>query len=128
MTTITGEFSVELTPQQDGVNTGRMLIQKSFKGDLEGISEGQMLSIRTDTPGSAGYVAIETFTGTLFGKAGTFSLQHMGVMNRGEQSLTIVIVPDSGSDNLEGIQGNMHIDMAEGKHLYTLTYSLPDNA
>ncbi len=42
-----GTFEVELAPQDDktGDSTrGRMLIKKKFQGDLEGVSEGQMLS------------------------------------------------------------------------------------
>ena len=89
---IQGEFSVELSPQADEINTGRMLLNKTYKGALCGTSEGQMLSVRTDTPGSAGYVAIEQFSGTLDGKAGSFALQHSGTMNRGEASLTVSVM------------------------------------
>ena len=47
-------------------------------------------------------------------------------MNRGTPTLQVVIVPDSGKDGLVGIEGVMSIDIADGKHHYTLTYLLPD--
>ena len=37
-----------------------MSIDKQFHGDLEGTSQGQMLSFMTSVKGSAGYVAMET--------------------------------------------------------------------
>nr|WP_255439082.1 DUF3224 domain-containing protein [Aestuariibacter sp. GS-14] len=119
---IQGEFSVELSPQADEINTGRMLLNKTYKGALCGTSEGQMLSVRTDTPGSAGYVAIEQFSGTLDGKAGSFALQHSGTMNRGEASLTVSVIPDSASGDLTGLSGNMQITIENGAHYYDFNY------
>mgnify|MGYP002783413940 FL=1 len=47
-------------------------------------------------------------------------------MTRGAPSLTITVVPDSGTDELAGITGAMAIDVAPGgKHSYTFTYTLP---
>ncbi len=124
MPTVSGTFSVELTPQQDDINCGRMLLNKTFQGALSGHSLGQMLSLRTSTPGSAGYVAIETFTGTLDGKQGSFSLQHSGVMNQGAQSLTVSVIPDSGTDELATLSGNMQIRIEQGEHFYDFEYQL----
>ena len=56
----------------DGVNLGRMSIDKTFTGELEATSTGEMLSAMTATQGSAGYVAIEQVVGTLAGKQGSF--------------------------------------------------------
>ena len=53
--------------------------------------------------GSAGYVAIEKVTGTLNGRRGSFYLQHSGTMTRGAGELTITVIPDSGTDELEGL-------------------------
>ena len=68
-------------------------------------------------------------TSTLAGQKGTFALQHYGLMNKGKPDLTIVIVPDSGTDGLSGISGRMTIDIQPGgKHFYELTYTLPPAA
>lgn len=53
-----------------GVNLGRMSIDKTFHGELQASSQGEMLSAMTATQGSAGYVAIEQVNGTLSGKKG----------------------------------------------------------
>lgn len=125
-----GTFTVKLVPlpfdgQPDGSKLGRMSIDKQITGDLVATTNGQMLSAMTETKGSAGYVAIERVEGTLHGKAGTFVLQHTGTMNRGSQELAVTVVPDSGTGNLTGLQGNFKIIIAEGKHSYEFTYSLP---
>ena len=71
---ISGEFTVALAPiegyakGQQGINLGRMSIDKTFKGDLNATSQGEMLSAMTPTQGSAGYVAIEQVIGELEGK------------------------------------------------------------
>ena len=47
-------------------------------------------------------------------------------MNRGSANLTVSVVPDSGTGALTGITGQMHIKIADGKHLYDFDYSTPD--
>ena len=124
----TGTFEVKLTPQDDKADDkslGRMTIEKQWHGDLEGTSKGQMLTGGDVTKGSAGYVAIVKFSGTLDGRKGTFILQHSATMTRGEGQLTITVVPDSGTDQLEGLRGKMTIKIAEGKHSYDFEYALP---
>ena len=121
-----GTFDVKLTPQtatDDAV--GRMSIDKQFHGDLEATSKGEMLMHGTAVKGSAGYVAMEQVSGTLAGRNGTFVLQHSGSMNRGAPSLTVTVVPDSGTGQLAGLTGKMTIDIIDGKHLYTFEYALP---
>jgi hypothetical protein len=126
MTQARGTFEVKLTPQAgDDAVLGRLLIDKQFHGDLEGVSNGQMLTGGTAVKNSAGYVAIERVSGTLNGGQGTFILQHTGTMNRGAPALTVTVVPDSGTGQLEGLIGSMKILIADGKHSYEFDYSLP---
>jgi hypothetical protein len=126
-----GTFQVKLLPlafegQAADTKLGRMSIEKQISGDLEAMASGQMLSAMTDTKGSAGYVAIEKVTGTLHGRQGSFVLQHSGTMNRGTDSVLLVsVVPDSGTGELVGLQGTFNIIIADGKHSYEFTYSLP---
>jgi hypothetical protein len=126
----TGTFEVKVTPQtaedsSQDATLGRMSLDKQFHGDLQGESKGQMLTARTAVEGSAGYVAIERVSGVLHGRSGTFVLQHTGTMTRGALQLSITVVPDSGTDQLTGLAGTMSITMAEGKHSYDFTYTLP---
>jgi len=123
-----GTFDVKLTPQDDksdDKSMGRLTIDKQWHGDLEGASKGQMLTGGDATKGSAGYVAIEKFTGTLKGRKGTFILQHTATMTKGSGDLTITVVPDSGTEELKGITGRLTIKFESGKHFYDFEYGLP---
>jgi hypothetical protein len=125
-----GSFEVKLSPQPAApglglASLGRLVIDKHFAGELEAHSLGEMLSAGGNVQGSAGYVAIERVTGVLHGKRGGFVLQHFGIMNRGVPSLSISVVPDSGTEELAGISGSMQIQIEQGKHFYTFDYSLP---
>jgi hypothetical protein len=127
-----GPFDVKLTPQSPEENVGdpsvgRMALDKQFHGDLGASSKGQMLSTMGDVKGSAGYVAMERVSGTLHGRKGTFALQHSGTMTRGTPSLTITVVPDSGTGELVGLTGTLEIHIVEGKHSYDFSYALPDS-
>jgi hypothetical protein len=125
-----GTFEVTLKPAalvdpEAGPKLGRMSFNKQFVGDLVGTSSGEMLSAQTDVKGSAGYVAIERVTGTLAGRKGSFVFQHSAVMDQGNPQSTIVVVPDSGTEELAGIKGSFRIDMKDGKHFYEFEYMLP---
>jgi hypothetical protein len=104
-----------------------MSIDKQFHGGLEGTSRVEMLTASTDVKGSAVYVAIEQFTGTLAGRKGTFLLHHTGIMTRGAPQLTVSVVPDSGTGQLVGLTGEMNITIADGKHSYDFAYTLPES-
>ncbi len=124
-----GPFEVKLVPQPaaEGELVGRMTIDKTWQGDLEGTSKGQMLAFMSSVKGSAGYVAMEQVHGTLAGRKGSFVLQHNGIMNRSQPSLTVAVVPDSGTDELTGLTGSMSIETAPGgKHFYQLDFALPE--
>jgi hypothetical protein len=128
----TGPFDVKLAPLDAANKTednslGRMSIDKQFHGDLEATSKGEMLTAGTAVKGSAGYLAIERVSGSLNGRPGTFILQHNATMNRGTPQLNIIVVPDSGTGQLAGLTGTMNIIIADGKHSYDFTYSLPDS-
>jgi hypothetical protein len=111
--------------QPEGSRIGRMSIDKSITGDLVATTTGQMLSAMTEVKGSAAYVAIERVDGVLDGRKGTFVLQHTGTMNRGAPGLSVTVVPDSGTGELEGLAGEFRIIIAEGRHSYEFSYSLP---
>src|SRR5262245_41276815 len=120
----TGTFEVKLAPiplddKSASPTLARMTIDKQFEGDLIAHSKGEMLSAGTAVKGSAGYVAIERVTGKLKGRSGCFVLQHNATMNRGVPELNIIVVPDSGSDDLTGLAGKMTIQIESGKHFYT---------
>ena len=128
-----GRFEVKLAPlepynRDPAAALGRMSIDKAFEGDLRATSRGEMLSAGSPQSGSAGYVAIERVTGTLNGRRGSFSLQHNATMHRGAFALNIIVVPGSGTDELEGLGGTMDIIIADGEHSYEFDYECPEDA
>ncbi|RXH56573.1 DUF3224 domain-containing protein [Granulicella sibirica] len=126
-----GSFEVKVVPQKEveGVgdpSLGRMSLDKQFHGKLTATSKGQMLSAMTETKGSAGYVAMERVVGELGGRHGSFVLQHNGTMDRGKPGLSIRVVPDSGTGELQGLYGEMTIQIEGGAHRYEFTYDFAD--
>lgn len=129
-----GTFEVKMEPQAggpevaavegSGTQLGRMLLHKRFSGSLAGTGEGQMLTAVSDTPGSAGYVAIERVVGILDGRSGSFVFQHSGTMDRGSQQLSITVVPGSGSGELAGLAGRFVLRIEGGQHFYDFDYTL----
>jgi hypothetical protein len=128
-----GSFEVTLQPLSNAevsaeASLGRMLLLKKFSGDLAASARGQMLTTSTGMKGSAAYVAIDQVTGELGGRRGGFVLQHSGSMNRGVPTLSIMVVPDSGTGELAGLTGTLSINVIDGKHFYDFIYSLPERA
>ena len=121
----TGTFDVKVTPQPGESAFPRLTLEKTFHGDLEVPSKGEMMSVESTVEGSGAYVAIERIRGTVHGRKGTFSVIHNGTMKRGgDFNLVIRIVPDSGTEELTGISGTMQIVIAEGEHSYALEYEI----
>ncbi len=125
---VEGPFEVKRTAEAvhgaaEGL-LGRHALDKTYHGELNAVGVGEMLSAGTAVPGSAGYVAIEKVIGTLGGRSGSFYLQHSGTMTRGDGALSIHVIPDSGTGELEGLHGTMQIVMADGKHGYVFAYDL----
>jgi hypothetical protein len=127
-----GPFDVKRTAMESvdaghAAAFGRMRFEKQFHGDLEATSVVEMLSAGNPASGSAGYVAVEHVVGTLHGRAGTFMLQHNGVMDRGASSLQVTVVPGSGTGALADLAGTLVIAIAaDGAHSYTFDYAIAD--
>lgn len=124
-----GTFSVQMTPvAREGVDEGavpmHVRLDKTFEGELSGIASGELIGVTPGERGSGAYVAIERFEGVLAGRAGTFHMVHRGVMTRGAPDLLVTIVPNSGTGELSGISGRMHILIEPGIHRYRLEYTI----
>ena len=124
-----GTFTVQMKPladsPADGVTLGRLSLDKRFEGDLTATGQGEMLTAMTAVKGSAGYVAIERVTGRLHQRSGSFVFQHTGTMSQGAQQLSITVVPDSGTGELQGLAGQFRLRIEGGQHFYEFEYSLP---
>ena len=120
-----GSFEVTITPQESDDGIGRFGLLKTWSGDLTGTGHGLMLSAGDPAAGSAGYVAIEVFEGTLRGRSGSLAFQQLGVMAAGTQELRYEVVPGSGTGELSGISGSLALTVDDRGHTYELTYRLP---
>src|SRR5215470_8817719 len=119
-----GGFEVKIAPVADdaGTGLGRMSLQKTWHGDVEATSKGEMLTAMGSDKGSGAYVAVERVTGKVGTRKGSFSLVHRGVMTGGRQELSITVVPGSGTEDLAGLDGTVTIRIdPDGKHFYVLS-------
>ena len=128
-----GQFTVTLNPESlsqvaQPSGLGRMSLDKSYQGDLQATSKGEMLAFRSAVDGSAGYVAMEAVTGILHGRSGSFVLQHSSTLTRGTPAQSIIVVPDSATGELAGLSGSLKIFVADGEHAYAFDYLLPESA
>jgi hypothetical protein len=123
-----GTFEVKVQPLTppgiDGVTC--FSIDKTIHGDLEATTSGKMFTAGDPKAGAAGYVAIESVTGKLAGKSGSFVLQHFATMDANGRQMTVKVTPGSGTGELKGISGTFTIIIADGKHSYDFEYSLPN--
>jgi hypothetical protein len=127
-----GTFEVTITPVAPPDDAppdahGRMTLSKVFNGDIVGTGEGEMLGLMGPERSGA-YVALERVHGLVGDRAGSFALVHRGLMDRGDQTLSIAVVPGSGTGELAGVAGFFHLTIEDGEHRYHLEYTLPGDA
>jgi Protein of unknown function (DUF3224) len=103
---------------------GRITLRKTFSGPLTGTSVVAMTSVGVgEAP--AGYVALELVTGTLEGRAGSFVLQHTGVVEGAEGSAGGLVLPGTGTGELTGLRGTATLTHDDDGAVLTLDYTLP---
>src|ERR1700733_11308578 len=128
-----GTFVVKISPvaasdlaQEAGL--GRMTIDKTFAGDLDGTSKGEMLTGGAESTGAMAYVALERVTATLNGRSGSFLLMHNATILKsdpGSGVMQITVVPHSGTGELAALSGKMTITIEGGNHSFDFEYQLP---
>lgn len=102
--------------QADGVTFAQVTLNKRYVGALQGTGTTMLLTA-TGPDGPAAYVALEQFTGTLDGEAGSAVLRH----SVAEPPATAVLVPSAGQGVFAGREGVLTIEIDEvGTHRYTL--------
>lgn len=123
MTEWKATFTIDLVPADALLaGTGRFDLTKQWSGDIVGTSQGVMLSAGDPSTGSAGYVALERFVGTIGTATGTCALQQLGTMVDGQQVLHYEVVPGSGTEGLAGLSGRVDLVVDEdGTHRVTLS-------
>lgn len=127
-----GTFEVEMTPGapevvEAGLGLSRYRLTKTFAGGIAGVGVGEMLAGGPPGVETAGtYVALERVVGTLDGRQGAFLLAHRGDINAEGYTLSITVVPNSGTGDLVGLTGDFALTVTDdGVHHYDLAYRLP---
>lgn len=125
MTTLTATFTISMTPgdRLDPADA-RLDLRKTWTGDVDGTSRGLMLTAGDPATGSAGYVALERFEGTIGGRTGAVTFLQLGVMAAGEPELRYAFAPGSGTGELEGATGELAIGEIDDAGVHTVTVTL----
>jgi hypothetical protein len=110
--------------EEPGIRLVQTSIGKTFQGELEGTSVGEMIMAGAQQD-SRSYVGFEQIVAKLHDRQGTFVLHHDASMHRHGGSATWLVMEDSGTGELAGIRGTAQIHRdADGKHTFTLDYDL----
>ena len=79
-------------------------VTQVYSGAIEGTSTIEYLMSYT-VQGTASFVGLERFSGTVEGKAGTMVIQHAGSFSEGIARSSWSVVPGSGTDDLASLRG-----------------------
>jgi hypothetical protein len=114
-------------PWEDGLGARltRTRVTKTYRGEIEGTSLGEMLMAYAQTTGSRAYVGFERIVGEVDGRMGSFVLHHTATASGAGHAVSWSIVPDTGTGGLDGIRGEAQIVvLPKGGHTMTLDYEL----
>ena len=119
----------ELAPPSTATGTpvGVARMVKRFSGGLEGSAETLFTAAYDQQTGVGTYLAMESFSGTLDGRAGTVNIAHSATTDGGPDRLheLVVIVPGSGTGELVGVTGTGQVRIDEdGTHVLELEYEI----
>jgi Protein of unknown function (DUF3224) len=109
--------------ERDGVALRRVYIERTFSGDIEGRSAGELTTSGLQD-GVAAYVAIDVISGTLDGREGSFVLSHRGTVSAAGATTAGEVVQGSGSGGLDGLEGTAEIIVEDGVHRLVLEYGV----
>ena len=126
-TRATGAFEITTWEQvpydeaTEGPKLARATVRKTFRGELAGESTAELLLCEDDAGGIA-YTALERVVGRVGDRSGSFLLLH-GAMRGGDMTLAHGrVVPDSGTDELRGLRGEVEIAHDEQGAVFVLDY------
>jgi Protein of unknown function (DUF3224) len=112
---------------QTGLPVGVSTMAKTFRGEVEGRSATLFTAAFDQASGVGTYVAMESFEGSLHGRAGAFNFAHSATTHGTDRSGEyFTIVPTSGTGELAGITGTGSLSIEDdGTHRIAFDYELP---
>ena len=101
----------------------RASVIKSYQGEITGEGKLEYLMMYRDD-GSASFVGLERVVGSVGGqRSGSFVFQHTGTFKGGVATVTLIIVPGSGTGDLHGLRGEGGFTVGhQGPYSITLDY------
>lgn len=101
-------------------------MEKRFDGEIAGRAVTVFTSAYDQDAGVGTYVAMESFEGSLHGRAGAFGFVHSASTSGSDRSAEFLgVVPESGTGDLAGITGTGGIAVdPDGTHRIWLDYEL----
>jgi hypothetical protein len=129
-TIASGTFDIDSWDEQPwdegrGARLTRTRVTKTFHGEIEGTSVGELLMAYAEDTASRAYVGFERITGRVGDRIGSFVLHHTATASGFGHAVSWSIVPDTGTGGLEGIRGEAQIIVEpKGGHSITLDYDL----
>jgi hypothetical protein len=106
----------------EGAKLTRAVVTYSYSGSISGSSELQYLMNYNADGATGSYVALERVSGSLDGRAGSFTLLHNGTFDAQSVSGTVAVVPGSGSEALAGLRGTGSIHLSGHQETYPLDF------
>jgi hypothetical protein len=127
--TVTAFNPTSVAPET-GIKTalavGVAVIDKAFSGEVDGRSSTIFTSAFDQAKGVGTYVALESFDGSVAGRAGAFNFVHSASASGADRTGEFfAIVPSSGTGDLAAIAGHGGMDIDDdGTHRVWLEYEL----
>lgn len=113
-------------PVVTALGVGVATMEKAYTGGVDGRSTTLFTSAFDPASGLGTYVAMESFEGSLDGRAGTFNFVHAASTTGTDRTAEhFLIVPSSGTGELAGIVGSgaLVVD-ADGTHRMRFDYTV----
>lgn len=107
-----------------GTPVGVAMMEKNFEGEVVGHSSTLFTAAFDQATGVGTYLAMESFAGSLHGRAGTFNFAHSATTTGSDRTAEFfTIVPSSGTGELAGISGSGGLTVdADGTHRIWFDY------
>jgi uncharacterized protein DUF3224 len=114
------------SPVETALPVGVAAMEKHYEGEISGRSTTIFVSAFDPERGVGTYVAMESFEGSLDGRAGTFNFVHGATTSGADRTHEhFVIVPGSGTGALASIRGSGGIAVdGAGRHETWFDYEL----
>lgn len=99
----------------------RVSVTKSYSGDIKGEGKLEYL-MRYHKNGSADFYGLERINCDIDGRSGSFILKHTGTFKDGKMTQKSIVLDDSGTGDLVGLQGEIKLTAGHQRE-YPFTFN-----